>query len=48
MLISIDDIESLEETLEVLADPGLMAGIAQGQAELAAGLGVELTEPANR
>lgn len=44
VVISVDDLESLEETLEILSDPVLMAEIRQGQAELAAGLVERLTE----
>ena len=44
VLISPDDLDSLEETLEIMSDPELMAAIAQGEAELTAGLGEELTE----
>ena len=44
MLISTDDIESLEETLALLSDPDAMAGIAQSEAEHAAGQGIAMTK----
>jgi prevent-host-death family protein len=37
VLISVDDLESLEETLDVLSDPQLMAEIREAQAEAARG-----------
>jgi len=37
VMLSLDDLESLEETLAVLRDPGLMASIAEADAEVAAG-----------
>jgi prevent-host-death family protein len=42
VLIAPDDLESLEETLAIQSDPALMAQIAQGRAELKAGLAVQL------
>jgi prevent-host-death family protein len=36
-LISIDDLESMEETLDVLSDPELMAGIRESLDEIARG-----------
>ncbi len=36
VLLSIDDLESLEETLEVLSNPQLMADIREADAEYAA------------
>jgi prevent-host-death family protein len=44
VLISPDDLASLEETVEVLSDRTLMAQIAQARAEIDAGQTVELTE----
>jgi antitoxin YefM len=44
VLISADDLASLEETLEVMSNGSLMADIARGAAEMAAGETVELTE----
>ena len=44
VLISIDDLESLEETLEVLGDPVLMASIREGLASYEAGEGEILTK----
>ncbi len=37
VLISPDDLESLEETLEVVRDPALMASIARSRAQSRAG-----------
>lgn len=39
-LVSAEYLESLEETIEVAADPELVAAIAEGEAELDAGQGV--------
>ena len=41
VLMSIDDLESLEETLSILSDPSAIEGIHQGEAALAAGEYVE-------
>ena len=37
VMLSLEDLESLEETLAVLSDPGLMAAIREADAEIAAG-----------
>jgi prevent-host-death family protein len=37
VLISVDDLESLEETLDILSDPQIMAEIREAQAEAARG-----------
>jgi antitoxin YefM len=37
VLISAEDLESLEATLELLSDPDALARVAQAQADLAAG-----------
>ena len=37
VILSIQDLESLEETLEVLRDPALVEAIRDAEAELAAG-----------
>ena len=37
MLISTEDLEQLEETIDVLSDPGAMAGIRQADAAIARG-----------
>lgn len=37
VLISVADLESLEETLDVLSDPEAMAGLRQAQAEVERG-----------
>ena len=44
VLISIDDLTSLEETLLALSDPDLMASLRDARRELDAGLGQPLTE----
>lgn len=44
VLISTDELESLEETIELLSDPAAMAQLAEAQAELDRGLGVPLDE----
>jgi len=37
VLISVDDLESLEETLDILSDPQLMVEVRESQAEAARG-----------
>lgn len=37
VLISPDDLESLEETLAILSDPETMAALREGEADVAAG-----------
>ena len=37
VLISVEDLEGLEETLEILSDPAAMEGIREGQAAIEAG-----------
>jgi antitoxin YefM len=37
VLLSLEDLESLEETLEILSDPELMAAIREADADVAAG-----------
>jgi prevent-host-death family protein len=44
VLMSPDDLESLEETLDILSDPQLMAKIRKGKAALARGEGIPLDE----
>jgi antitoxin YefM len=44
VLLSIEDLESLEETLEILSDPGLMAEIRQAEADARAGKTEPLTK----
>lgn len=44
VLISVTDLESLEETLEVMRDPELVKALRYSEAEVAAGL----TEPLTR
>jgi antitoxin YefM len=46
ILISPDDLESLEETLDILSTPGALDEIRQAQAEQEAGLGVPIEEVA--
>jgi antitoxin YefM len=44
VLISVDDLEGLEETLEILSDKALMRRIRKAQAEIDAGEVEELTK----
>ena len=44
VLMSAEDLESLEATLELLADPEALARLAQAQADLAGGRQVTETE----
>jgi prevent-host-death family protein len=44
VVVSVDDLESLEETLEVLTDERLVAKIQKAMAELAAGRAQTLTK----
>jgi prevent-host-death family protein len=44
VLISPDDLESLEETLDIMSDPQLMAKIREGKAALARGDVIPLDE----
>ncbi len=44
VLISADDLEALEETLEILSDPEEVAAIREGQAELDRGEGIPLEQ----
>lgn len=44
VLISPDDLASLEETLEILSDRTLMEEVTQGRAEIESGQTVELHE----
>lgn len=37
VLLSTEDLESLEETLEIMSDPGLTAAIRAAEADVAAG-----------
>ncbi len=37
VLLAVDDLESILETLDILADADLVAGIVEGQADIAAG-----------
>lgn len=41
VLMSPDDLESLEETLDLLSTPGAIAEIRKAQAEVDSGLGIE-------
>jgi prevent-host-death family protein len=43
VIMSVDDLESLEETLALLSDNEARQHIRQAEADLDAGLGVELT-----
>lgn len=44
VVLSIEDLESLEETLEILSNQSLMTQIRKSVAELAAGKGEKLTK----
>jgi antitoxin YefM len=44
VLLSVNDLESLEETLEIMSDRKLMAQIRRGRADIAAGKAVPLTK----
>jgi prevent-host-death family protein len=44
VMLSVDDLESLEETLEVLSNPTLMADIREAEAERVAGRTLALTK----
>jgi antitoxin YefM len=46
VLISAEDLESMEATLELLSDPDALARVAQAQADLAAGQQVTQAEMA--
>ncbi len=48
VLVSVDDLASLEETVDILANAALMAEIAEARKEIAAGETVELTERPRR
>jgi antitoxin YefM len=44
ILLSLEDLESLEETLAILSDPKLMAAVREADADIAAGRTTRLTE----
>lgn len=44
VLMSAEELESLEETMEILADPKLMKEIRQGEKEIAEGKGIPLED----
>ena len=48
VMISPDDLASLEETVEILSDRALMADLAQARAEIESGDAVELNERPKR
>jgi antitoxin YefM len=43
VMLSVEDLESLEETLEILSDPVLMRSIRRAEREAASGKAVRLT-----
>lgn len=43
VMLSVDDLESLEETLTILSDPTLRTAIEEGEADVAAGRTQRLT-----
>src|SRR5688500_5214378 len=48
VVLSIEDLEGLEETLEILSDPRLMRRIRRATAELEAGAAEDLSKEAAR
>ena len=44
ILLSLEDLESLEETLAVLSDPELMAAVREADADIAAGRTTRMTK----
>jgi antitoxin YefM len=44
VMLSLEDLESLEETLAILSDPELLAAVEEGDAEVAAGSATQLSE----
>jgi antitoxin YefM len=44
VLVSVEELESLEETLEILSDPETMAAIREADAQIAEGLAEVITE----
>ncbi len=44
VVMSVEDLEGLEETLDILSDPKLMRRIRRAEAEIAAGHAEELTK----
>ena len=43
ILLSLEDLESLEETLAILSDPELMAAVREADADIAAGRTTRMT-----
>jgi antitoxin YefM len=44
VMLSVEDLESLEETLEILSNPALLAQIREAEAEVATGATTPLTK----
>ena len=44
VMLSVEDLESLEESLEILSSPALLAEIREAEAEVARGKAVALTK----
>jgi antitoxin YefM len=44
ILLSLEDLESLEETLAILSDPDLMAAVRESDADIAAGRTTRMTK----
>lgn len=44
VVLSPEDLESLEETVDLLSTPGALAAVREGDAEIASGLRVSLEE----
>lgn len=43
VMLSIEDLESLEESLRILSDPGLLEAVREGERDVAAGHTEQLT-----
>ncbi|HEX6418434.1 MAG TPA: type II toxin-antitoxin system Phd/YefM family antitoxin [Acidimicrobiales bacterium] len=43
VMVSVEDLESLEETLEILSNPSLLEAVREGQRDVAAGRTERLT-----
>jgi antitoxin YefM len=44
VMLSLDDLESLEETLEILSDPALMKSIQEAEADVADGRSARMSK----
>jgi prevent-host-death family protein len=48
VMVSVDELEGLEETLEIMSDPALMASVQAADQEVAEGWAVPISETAAR